>query len=381
MRLAFYAPMKPPDHPQASGDRRMANLLIRALRLAGQEVELASRFCSREGAGDPDRQARLAALGGGLANRLLRQFQARPEGERPQGWFTYHLYYKAPDWLGPAVSRGLGIPYFVAEASVAPKRAGGPWDLGHRAVLSALDRASAVITLNPDDAACLPEACPVQMMLPFLDPAPGRAAAGSRDRHRSDLCRRFAFDPGVPVIAVVAMMRPGDKLASYRVLAAALARLPDVAWQFLIVGDGPARDEVEGAFAALANEGGRRRVRFAGAATERELPALLAGCSLLAWPAINEAYGMALLEAQAAGLPVVAGRSGGVPALIDNGETGLLSDPGDVAAFAADLASLLADPLRCARLGRAALAKVARDHSLELAAMNLQRILDPPQTR
>jgi hypothetical protein len=36
MRIAFYAPMKPPDHPQPSGDRRMANLLMQALRLAGR---------------------------------------------------------------------------------------------------------------------------------------------------------------------------------------------------------------------------------------------------------------------------------------------------------------------------------------------------------
>ena len=381
MRLAFYAPMKPPDHPRPSGDRRMANLLMQALRLAGQEVELASRFCSRDGAGDPARQARLAALGDRLANRLLRRYLARPAGERPEVWLTYHLYYKAPDWLGPAMSRGLGIPYLVAEASVAPKRAGGPWDLGHRATLAALDRASAVITLNPDDAACLPEACPVHTLLPFLDAAPGRAAAADCSGHRSDLCRRFDFDPGVPVIAVVAMMRRGDKLASYRLLAQALARLANSDWQLLVVGDGPARGEVERAFAALAAEGRERRIRFAGAVAEGELPALLAGCNLLAWPAINEAYGMALLEAQAAGLPVVAGRTGGVPALIDHGETGLLSEPGDTAALAANLASLLADPAQCERLSRGALAKIASDHSLEQAAVSLKRILDALQAR
>jgi len=376
MRIAFYAPLKPPDHPLPSGDRRMANLLMEALRLAGQEVELASRFRSRDGAGDAARQARLAGLGAAMADRILRLYRARPATARPECWFTYHLYYKAPDWLGPPVSRTLGIPYLVAEASVAPKRAGGPWDLGHRATLAALERASAVITLNPNDAACLPATCPVHLIRPFLDPGPGRAAAGARDRHRAALCRRFALDPGRPVVAAVAMMRPGDKLASYRLLAEALARLPDLAWQLLVVGDGPARGEVEQAIAAPAAGGGGHRVRFVGAVAERELPALLAGCDLLAWPAVNEAYGMALLEAQAAGLPVVAGRSGGVEALVDSGETGLLSDAGDVRAFAADLAALLVDPERRERLGRAALAKVARDHSLEQAAMGLERILE-----
>jgi Glycosyl transferases group 1 len=381
MRVAFYAPMKPPDHPQPSGDRRMANLLMQALGLAGWEVELASRFCCRDGAGDPDRQARLARLGTDLAERLLRRYQGRPADARPQCWFTYHLYYKAPDWLGPPVSKGLGIPYLVAEASVAPKRAGGPWDLGHRATLAALDRASAVITLNPDDVACLPESCPVRMIRPFLDPGPGRAAAGARDFHRAALCRRLALDSGRPIIAAVAMMRAGDKLASYRLLADALARLSGLAWQLLVVGDGPARGEVERTFAALvAREADERQcVRFVGAVGEDALPALLAGCDLLAWPAVNEAYGMALLEAQAAGLPVVAGRYGGVPALIEDGETGLLSEPGATAVFAANLESLLGDPERRGRFGQAALAKVARDHSLDQAARRLKDILEPLQ--
>jgi hypothetical protein len=44
MRIAFYAPMKPPDHPVPSGDRRMSRLLIAALGRAGHEVELASRL-------------------------------------------------------------------------------------------------------------------------------------------------------------------------------------------------------------------------------------------------------------------------------------------------------------------------------------------------
>jgi glycosyltransferase involved in cell wall biosynthesis len=55
-----------------------------------------------------------------------------------------------------------------------------------------------------------------------------------------------------------------------------------------------------------------------------------------------------------------------------------LSDPGDATAFAADLERLLGDPARRARLGRAALAKVAREHSLERAAVSLKRIIETP---
>ena len=77
------------------------------------------------------------------------------------------------------------------------------------------------------------------------------------------------------------------------------------------------------------------RVRFAGAVPHAELPAIYASADLYLWPAINEAYGMAFLEAQAAGLPVVAGRTGGVPAVVADGVTGVLTPIGDAAAFAA----------------------------------------------
>ncbi|MBM3522779.1 MAG: glycosyltransferase family 4 protein, partial [Alphaproteobacteria bacterium] len=101
MRVAFYAPLKPPDHPVPSGDRRMARLLIEALREAGHEPELVSRFRSYDGAGSPQRQMRVAAVGLGLAKRLIRRFAKRSFDARPRAWITYHLYYKAPDWLGP----------------------------------------------------------------------------------------------------------------------------------------------------------------------------------------------------------------------------------------------------------------------------------------
>jgi hypothetical protein len=71
--VAFYAPMKPPDHPTPSGDRRMARALLRALGRTGRPVELASRLRSYDRAGDPVRQRRLEALGGRLAARLLRR--------------------------------------------------------------------------------------------------------------------------------------------------------------------------------------------------------------------------------------------------------------------------------------------------------------------
>src|SRR5215472_10899710 len=150
MRIAFYAPLKPPDHETPSGDRRVARLLLDALRLAGHEPVLASHLRSFDPVGRAFRQKKLAAHGRQAAERLIARWRAHPE-TAPGLWFTYHLYYKAPDWLGPAVSAALCIPYVVAEASFATKRAAGPWDIGHRAVEAALRQADRVIGLNTAD--------------------------------------------------------------------------------------------------------------------------------------------------------------------------------------------------------------------------------------
>src|SRR5690242_12252875 len=100
MRVAFYAPLKPADHPTPSGDRRVARLFFDALQMAGHRPFVASRRRSYDGTGDRLRQARLADLAAGDAERLLHLWRQRT-ATAPELWFTYHLYYKAPDWFGP----------------------------------------------------------------------------------------------------------------------------------------------------------------------------------------------------------------------------------------------------------------------------------------
>lgn len=361
MRIAFYAPLKPPDHATPSGERRIARLLLDALRLAGHEPFLASHLRSLDYLGRPYRQKKLAADGQRTAGRLIARWRARPE-TAPDLWFTYHLYYKAPDWLGPAVSAALGIPYVVAEASFAAKRAGGPWDIGHRAVAAALRRADRVIGLNPADrAAILPLLASPDRYVdlpPFLDASAYRIP---RPAHA-----------GPPRLVTVAMMRPGDKLASYIVLGAALARLLDRPWSLTVIGDGPAREAVRAALAPLGD-----RVDFAGALDEAAVAARLAAADLFVWPAVNEAFGMALLEAQASGLPVVAGASGGVGDIVTDGVTGRLAPPGDAEALACAVRAMLDDPAQLAVFGAAARDKVRRTHDLPAAAACLAAILDP----
>src|SRR5215469_5037665 len=114
MRVAFYAPLKAPDHPVPSGDRTIARLLIAALKQGGAAVEIASRIRSRLGEPGEGAQEALAKKGEAAAKRLIAKYRARPKRERPQAWFSYHLYYKAVDWIGPKVAETLDIPYFLA---------------------------------------------------------------------------------------------------------------------------------------------------------------------------------------------------------------------------------------------------------------------------
>jgi glycosyltransferase involved in cell wall biosynthesis len=371
MRIAFYAPLKPPDHPTPSGDRRMARLLIDALGARGHAVELACHFRSREGAGDPARQRRIEEMGARLAEGLIQRYRRRPAERRPQAWFTYHLYYKAPDHLGPRLSEALGIPYVIAEASHADKRARGAYAHNHAAAAVAIRRADAAIVINGADADGLSRLVPLERchrLLPFLDA--GRIAPPSRADARGTLSTELRLPLEVPWILSVAMMRAPDKLASYRLLAAALLRLRHLAWRLILVGDGPERATVEAAFAPM-----RERVAFAGLQRPEEIARLHAAADLFAWPAVNEAYGMAMLEAEAAGLPVVAGRVGGVPEIVADGEAGLLAAADDPAAFAEALATLLQDEGLRQRFGRAAARRIAERHGFAAAADRLDAIL------
>jgi glycosyltransferase involved in cell wall biosynthesis len=359
MRIAFYAPLKSPDHPIPSGDRRVAQLFLAALRTAGHDVFVASRFRSYEGRGDPARQARLASLGARLAERFLTRSRAKPE-TAPDLWFTYHLYHKAPDWLGPGIAASLAIPYVIAEASDAPKQASRAWASGRQAAERAIRQADAVIGLNPADRACV---LPLLRnpwrwipLKPFIDAAsysPQARASGQPAR-----------------LITVAMMRYGDKLASYQILGEALAGLLDLPWSLEVVGDGPARRNVERALCPV-----RERVSWAGAIGATAVAVRLAAADLYVWPAINEAFGMALLEAQASGLPVVAGGGAGIGEIVMPGVTGLLVAPGDASAFSAAVRSLIVDVGRRAAFAEAAWQRVGAEHDVSIAGRRLDAVI------
>lgn len=374
-RIAFYAPLKPPHHPVPSGDRRMARALMAALTTGGYDTTLASRLRSFDRDGERPRQERIRRLGARVADRLITRYRHLPKAERPKAWITYHAYHKSPDWLGPPVRSALNIPYLLIETSIAGKQAGGPWDLGHRATEAAVRSADITLAMTTVDAAGLaPLVEPpgeLRRLPPFLDPAPFAKAANDRARHRRDLAARFGLSPDRPWLLTVGMMREDVKLRSYELLKNALEHLGDRRWQILIVGDGAARPLIEKLFAPFGPE----RVKLAGILDESQLPACYAAADVYAWPAVREAYGMAFLEAQASGLPVVAGREGGVADVVRDGVTGMLTTPRDPCALSASIADLLDRPAKRDAMSEAALAFVRNEHGLDRAARMLDEAL------
>jgi len=370
-RILFFAPLKAPDHPTPSGDRTMARLLMRALRRAGFDMELASRLRTRLSAPSLSAQYAKRDKSFAVADRLIARARALPKAKRPRAFFTYHLYYKAVDWIGPRVAAALDIPYLVAEASHAPKRAKDDWAFNHAGAEAAIAAADAIFCLNPADKECLALVTEKRRLVdlpPFLNLRKFAPDVPDRNAARAVLIRQLKIDGARPWLLAVGMMRAGDKLASYRILAEALklARLKRP--HLLIAGDGEAQRDVKRAFADAPCP-----VAFLGKIAPDQLAPLYAASDLLVWPAVNEAFGMALLEAQACGLPVLAGAFGGVAGIVADGKTGFLAAPGDAADFAAGLKRALASDLPA--LGRAARRKDERRHDIAAASATFARTL------
>jgi len=120
--------------------------------------------------------------------------------------------------------------------------------------------------------------------------------------------------------------------------AAADPRLSHV--RVVVAGEGPERVALERQAQEL---GISDRVSFVGAASRARLAALFRDCSVFAFPSRGEPFGIALLEAMAAGVPPVATAAGGVPEFAADGENALLVQPDDAAALAEAISRVVND--------------------------------------
>ena len=357
MRIALYTPTDRPDPAAGWGGPSLVRLIARALDAASHQMLAPSEFRSDAGG----RQA-------------VRTYRDLPSVARPEAWLTCGLGHTAPDLIGPVVAETLGIPYLLAGASYARGEAGGAHARGLSFTARAIARARAVLSLTDEDEESIrplvASTTRLYRLAPFLDPEPYRAV--ERDEARRALAEALPLDAARPWLLAVAPMRPGVALASWRLLGRSLGLIADPPWQLLAVGDGEARTLVEEALAPI----GPGRVVLAGAVEDEKVPSVYVACDLYVWPAYREALSMAVLEAQAAGLPVVAQDWPGAAAVVADGETGLLTPRNDDVAFAGAVVQLSTDAEKRRAMGAAAAARIPAHHGLETAAATLQRALD-----
>lgn len=141
-------------------------------------------------------------------------------------------------------------------------------------------------------------------------------------------------------------------------LPALIAQCPQV--RVLLFGKGPLEAELR---AEIAARGFADRVKLAG--FRDDLARWVGGLDVLAHPADMEGLGIALLQAAAAAVPVVASRAGGLPEAVEDGVTGLLVPPGDVSALTTALGRLLADATLRHRMGAAGRARILAEFSID----------------
>lgn len=334
----------------------MARALIAAMKgSALGDVELVSRLRIRDATGDRQTQDRIFEA---AEHEIARLAAEKP----PALWLTYHSYYKAPDLLGPRLSRAWGIPYAIVEGTRASSRLTGPYARFAKAAELACDSAALIFYLTEYDREALQrdrvDGQQIVLLRPFL--AKERLApVPSRDCLSEDT-----------KLVACGMFRDGDKLASYKALALALGRVRSTTWSLTIIGDGPARVEVERLFSPFGN-----RIVFSGTLQQDAVASEFRRSDLLVWPGVGEAFGMVYLEAQAQGCPVLAEDRVGVRDVVRGG--GVLTTAEDSARYADMIDMLISDPNLRRRLGQKGYAEMVEHHLLRSARATIESSLLP----
>lgn len=189
----------------------------------------------------------------------------------------------------------------------------------------------------------LPEATPIEVIPNFVD---------------TDRFRPTGGDPpqktGPRVLVHSSNFRPLKRIDDVvHIFAGVRQALPA---RLVLVGDGPERPRIE---ALVAELGLSPHVQFLG--MQLDVVAALQAADVFLLPSSTEGFGLAALEALSCGVPVVASRVGGIPEVVDEGETGFLCPPGDVPEMTAAVLRLLRDPALHRRMSEKARLTVVKE--------------------
>ena len=347
------------DSLQCGGAERHVVDLARAIRESRHDVTVA---CSVAGdlAGEvEDAGARVAPL---MRRLVKRRFSAPYAGALrgligAGGFRLVHGHIHASATAAAAAVAGTGVPLVVTEHTEAPwRRAPDRW-IGR----IAYRRADHVITVS--------SAIRRQLLGQFGVPTskvtyvPNAVTAWAGPAGAVSLpagCERG------PLIGRVCRLAPEKGLDVFvRAAAAVAARAPSA--RFLVAGEGPCEAELRELAAKLGVDD---RVHFLG--HREDARALIARLDMLVVSSITDGAPLVILEAMAAGTPIVASACGGIPDQIRHEEDGILVPPADPGALAAAILRLVEEPALAVRLGDCGQRRASAEFSYEAMLARVQ---------
>lgn len=353
---------EPPD----GGVPEHVNLLAEALAERGHGVAVAARA-------DAAPRAALAARGipflpieltGRFPDpvsdlRAVRRLAASMRGGR---FDLVHAHGQKAGIVARVASRRCGLPAVYTPHSfvyrtqlVRPRRSGRLRFLVGRALERRLARSTATIVAVAEDErrVAISDAIAPAARVVVVHPGVRRPEGREPD------ARLLEFRDEGPLLGFVAGLRDQKGLPDLLEALTVLARAGEPV-RFAIVGNGPLRDEVAARVAAPPLTGSTLLLDF-----ESDPYRYLDGLDAFVLPSLWEGLPMAVLEAMASGLPVLATAVNGTPEAVEDGVTGYLVPPGDPSALAARLRELAADATLRQRMGTAALRRAETEFGVD----------------
>jgi glycosyltransferase involved in cell wall biosynthesis len=336
MRVAFYEPRGARIEASPFTAHDPAAVVESALVACGHDV---SRIPVRS----PDERPRKTvgesdAVDSAEAAWLVDYFRSaqRP----PDVWISSLISRHATDPIGPTASAALEIPYLLVQPAIPAGASSSDEDTaGLRRTLA---RADATIVFSSAQAEAFRQLLPehgdrLVVLPPFIDVGPVGAMVRRRATFRTALALQHRLRQDVPWVIAAGPMATDAHLESWRVIARTAAIATTLDWQLIVAGIGPRRAAVEDLFRGSP----RRLDRHVALATAEDLTAILVSGDVFLWPFADEALSPTVLEAQAAGLAIVAPRNSAMLDVVADGQTGMLTKPDNVASFANAVTFLL----------------------------------------
>jgi glycosyltransferase involved in cell wall biosynthesis len=278
-----------------------------------------------------------------------------------------HFHLQASNWLLKPLAALAGAPLRISHDHTSGDLAfRGVWSLGPDSVSHRFSTHVVAVSDGVRDFLCHWAAVPadqVTVVANGVDDTTFRPATADEQRAAR---AALGLDGDAFVAGGMGRLAPEKNFA---LLAELAPRHPAVT--FVVAGSGPEADKLA---ALVRARGVADRVRFLGAVTDR--PGFYHALDAFLLPSLHEGLPMALLEAMASGVPVLASRLEGIAAALEENTEGLLAPAGDVPAFAGALARLVDDPALRTRLASAGREKVARRFSARETMRRVEALYD-----